>query len=104
VIGVVQPLALMLLPVAALVLRIPATLAPHMAVAFLVVPHLFATLALHLPLALDGEAEAEAGGNGTAIAIVSAVSIVFGYLLLAALWHFVFREKAHAKRRKGSSD
>ncbi|HEY3960522.1 MAG TPA: hypothetical protein VGL68_08425 [Solirubrobacteraceae bacterium] len=61
-----------------------------------------ATLALHLPFALDGEAEAEAGGNSTAIAIVSAVSIVFGYLLLAALWHFVFREKARAKRRKGS--
>ena len=66
-----------------------------------IVPHTATALALHLPLALDGEAEAEAGGNGTAIAIVSAVSIVFGYLALAALWHFVFREKARAKRRKG---
>jgi hypothetical protein len=64
------------------------------------VPHLPAALALHLPLALDGEAATEAGGNGKAIAIVSAVSIVFGYVVLAALWHFVFREKARQKRKK----
>lgn len=81
--GVVQLGALILVPVAALVAHTPAA------------------LALQLPLALDGEAAAEAGGDGTAIAIVSAVSIVFGYLALAALWHFVFREKARAKRRKG---
>lgn len=67
------------------------------------VPHVPAAIALHLPLALDGEAATEAGGNGKAIAIVSAVSIVFGYLVLAALWHFVFREKARTKRKKGSS-
>jgi hypothetical protein len=36
--------------------------------------------------------------------VVSVVSIVFGYLLLAALWYFVFRGKAREKRRKGSSD
>lgn len=90
----------MLLPLAALVTSIPA-LVSHTPVALFLLQHLPATLALHLPLALDGEAEAEAGGNGTAIAIVSAVSIVFGYLALAALWHFVFREKARAKRRKG---
>jgi hypothetical protein len=59
---------------------------------------------LLLPLALDGEAAAETGSNGTAIAIVSAVSIVFGYLVLAALWHFVFSEKARAKRRNRPSD
>jgi hypothetical protein len=81
-----------------------AALASHVPAALVLVQHLPAAIALHLPLALDGEAEAEAGGNGTAIAIVSAVSIVFGYLLLAALWHFVFREKARAKRRKGPSD
>ncbi len=69
-----------------------------------IVPHTAAgALALQLPLALDGESVAETGSNGTAIAIVAAVSLVFGYLLLAALWHFVFREKARAKRRKGPS-
>jgi hypothetical protein len=100
--GVAQVEALMLLPLAALVTSIPAALVSHTPIAlFLLLQHLPITLALHLPLALDGEAEAEAGGNGTAIAIVSAVSIVFGYLALAALWHFVFREKARAKRRKG---
>jgi hypothetical protein len=30
--------------------------------------------------------------------------MVFGYLLLACLWHFVFRDKARARRRKDSSD
>lgn len=92
--GVAQLGALSVLPAAAL--------ASHMPVALVLVQHLPVVLALHLPLALDGEAEAEAGGNGTAIAIVSAISIVFGYLVLAALWHFVFRDKARAKRRKGS--
>jgi hypothetical protein len=58
-----------------------------------------AALILYLPLALDGESVAETGGNGTAIAIVSAVSIVFGYLLLAALWRFVFSEKARSRHR-----
>jgi hypothetical protein len=88
----------------ALVLAPAAALASYMPAALVLLQHLPATLALHLPLALDGEAEVEAGGNGTAIAIVSAVSIVFGYLLLAALWHFVFREKARAKRRKVPTD
>lgn len=58
-------------------------------------------LALSLPLALDGES---ASGNTTAIAVISIVSIVFGYLLLAALWYFVFRDKAREKRRKSSSE
>ncbi len=57
--------------------------------------------ALSLLLALDGES---ASGNSTGIAVISLVSIVFGYLLLAALWYFVFRDKAREKRRKGSSD
>lgn len=52
-------------------------------------------LALAIPLALDGES---AGGNSTGIAIISVVSMVAGYLLLAGLWYFVFREKARAKR------
>jgi hypothetical protein len=58
-------------------------------------------LALVLPLALDGES---AGGNSTGIAIISAVSMAGGYLLLAGLWYFVFREKARAKRRGNERD
>jgi len=57
--------------------------------------------ALALLLALDGES---ATGNNTGIAVISLVSIVFGYLLLAALWYFVFRDKARKKRKKGSTD
>jgi hypothetical protein len=56
-------------------------------------------LAAHIvPLALDGEAVTETGGNGTAIAVVSAISIVAGYLLLFVLWRYVFSSKAKAKR------
>ncbi len=51
-----------------------------------------------LPLALDGETVSEGGGNGTAIAVISAVSLVGGYLLLFALWRYVFSNKAKAKR------
>ncbi len=54
--------------------------------------------AVSLLLALDGES---ATGNGTDIAVISLVSIVFGYLLLAALWYFVFRGR---KRGKGPPD
>jgi hypothetical protein len=58
-------------------------------------------LALLLPVALDGEA---VSSNNTAIAVISVISIVSGYLLLAALWYFVFRQKARDKRGKGSPD
>jgi hypothetical protein len=54
-----------------------------------------------LPLALDGESITR---SNTALAIVSVVSMAFGYLLLAALWYFVFRDKARAKRRKSPKD
>jgi hypothetical protein len=94
IVGVAQFGALVLLPAAALISRIPAAFASHGPVA----------LALHLPLALDGETGTETGGNGTAIAIVSAVSLVFGYLALAALWRYVFSEKARTKHRNGPSD
>jgi hypothetical protein len=61
----------------------------------------FGTLvATVIPLALDGESASEAGGNGTAIAVVSAVSIVFAYVLLFALWRYVFSAKAKARRRE----
>ena len=53
--------------------------------------------ALVLPLALGGDA---AANNNTALAVISVVSMVFGYLLLFALWYFVFREKARDRRRK----
>ena len=57
---------------------------------------------LSLPLALDGESVT--GGN-EALAIISVVSIASGYIFLAALWYFVFREKAREKRRgKGNPD
>jgi hypothetical protein len=51
-----------------------------------------------IPLALDGDAAVESGGTGTAIAVVSAVSIVAGYVVLYLLWRYVFSTKAKAKR------
>jgi hypothetical protein len=51
-----------------------------------------------VPLALDGEAASESGGGGTAIAVISAVSIAAGYVLLFALWRYVFSAKAKARR------
>jgi hypothetical protein len=62
--------------------------------------HALATL-LSLPPALDGESVT---GNNTGLAVISLVSMVFGYLLLAALWYFVFRDKSRTKRKRDSSD
>jgi hypothetical protein len=59
-----------------------------------------ALIAAVIPLALDGESASEVGGNGTAIAVVSAVSIVFTYVLLFALWRYVFSAKARDRRRQ----
>ncbi|HXB15005.1 MAG TPA: hypothetical protein VNV44_04595 [Solirubrobacteraceae bacterium] len=60
-----------------------------------------AALAALAPLlALDGESAPPS--NSTAVAVISIVSIVFGYVLLAALWHFVFSAKA--RRRRGEKD
>jgi hypothetical protein len=53
-----------------------------------------------LPLALDGESATEAGGNNTALAVISLVSIVACYLLLFALWRWVFSPNARKRRRK----
>jgi hypothetical protein len=58
-------------------------------------------LTLVLPVALDGES---VNGNNSALAVVSIVSIVGGYVLLFALWHFVFREKARDKRKNPPPD
>jgi amino acid transporter len=60
-----------------------------------------ATLILSVAFALDGES---ANAKNTALAVISVVSIVFGYLLLAGLWYFVFREKARAKRGRRRPD
>ena len=51
-----------------------------------------------VPLALDGESVAERGGGGEVLAIISVVSIAIGYVLLSALWRYVFSAKAKAKR------
>jgi hypothetical protein len=51
-----------------------------------------------VPLALGGESVAETGGNGEVLAIISAVSIAIGYVVLFALWRYVFSAKAKAKR------
>ncbi|HEY2571725.1 MAG TPA: hypothetical protein VGI27_09630 [Solirubrobacteraceae bacterium] len=51
-----------------------------------------------IPLALDGEAAVESGSTGTAIAVVSAISIVAGYVVLYLLWRYVFSAKAKATR------
>ena len=53
-----------------------------------------------VPLALDGEAAVEHGSNGMTLGVLSAVSIVGGYLVLFLLWRFVFSAKARAKREK----
>jgi UPF0716 family protein affecting phage T7 exclusion len=58
---------------------------------------LVASLLVTLP-GLDGDTPTETGGSGEAIAVVSAVSIVGGYLLLYALWRYVFSERAKVKR------
>jgi hypothetical protein len=50
-----------------------------------------------LILALDGES-VTTGNEG--LAVISVVSMVSGYVLLAGLWYFVFRDKAREKREK----
>jgi hypothetical protein len=59
------------------------------------------SLALHVPMALGGEAE---GANSTGIGVISLVSIVLGWVGLAALWWFVFRDKSRSKRKRRSPD
>jgi heme/copper-type cytochrome/quinol oxidase subunit 2 len=54
--------------------------------------------AIVLPLALGGEAVTETGGNGTLIAVISVISMVVGYVVLWALWRYVFSAKARDKR------
>jgi hypothetical protein len=42
--------------------------------------------------------------KSTGLGVISLVSIVFGYLLIAGLWYFVFREKARTKRKGPGPD
>jgi hypothetical protein len=56
-----------------------------------------AALILSLPLALGGES---AGGESTGIAVISAISLVVGYALIAALWFFVFRDRRRRRRKR----
>jgi hypothetical protein len=58
-------------------------------------------LVLALPVALDGES---VGANSTAVGAISVASVIAGYLLLAALWYFVFRKKARDRRDRRSPD
>jgi hypothetical protein len=55
-------------------------------------------LASVVPLALGGEAAVESGSTGTAVAVVTAISIVAGYVLLFCLWRYVFSAKARERR------
>ncbi len=55
------------------------------------------SLLLSIPLALDGEAVTS---NNTGIAVLAVVSMAGCYILLAALWYFVFRDKSRSKRRR----
>jgi hypothetical protein len=60
--------------------------------------------ALALLVALDGESGPVS--DSTAVAVVVAVSIAFGWILLGALWWFVFRDpekRGRSRRRRGSS-
>jgi hypothetical protein len=58
-------------------------------------------LILSLPLALGGEST---GHESTGLAVISLVSIVLGYLLIAGLWYFVFSARARRRRGRGPSD
>jgi hypothetical protein len=58
---------------------------------------MYAALILSLPLALGGES---AGGESTGIAVISAISLVVGYGLIAALWFFVFRDRRRRGRKR----
>jgi hypothetical protein len=54
-----------------------------------------------VPFALGGES---AGGESTGLAVISAISIVVGYLLIAGLWYFVFRDRARRRRGEDRSE
>lgn len=55
------------------------------------------SLALSVPLGLDGES---AGASSTGLAAISVASMVVGWLLVAGLWFFVFSAKARARKEE----
>lgn len=60
-----------------------------------------ALLIAAVPVALDGES---VNNSNTGLAVISLVSIVGGWLALAALWYFVFRDRSRTKGDEDSSD
>ena len=56
-----------------------------------------ALLIASLPLALDGES---VNNNNTGLAILSVIALALGYLLIAALWFFVLRDRSKRGRDK----
>jgi hypothetical protein len=52
-------------------------------------------------IALDGDS---LGGNSTAIAVLAVASMVVGYVLLAALWYFVFRRSPEQREADRAAD
>jgi amino acid transporter len=56
---------------------------------------------LAVPVALGGESVVP---SNTAIAVISVVSIVLGYAVIAALWYFVFRDRSRPKRKRDLPD
>ena len=58
-------------------------------------------LALAPPVALGGESVSH---NSSWIAVVAVVSMVSGYVLLAAIWWFFFRDRSRSRRRRDGSE
>ncbi len=59
---------------------------------------------IHLALAAaTGEVESpeESGSGGVGVAVISIASIALGWIVLFALWWFVFRERKRPGRRSG---
>jgi hypothetical protein len=54
-----------------------------------------------IPIALDGES---VNNSNTGLAVISLVSIIGGWVALAALWYFVFRDRSRGKRDEDSSE
>ena len=57
-----------------------------------------ATVIAAVPIGLDGES---VNNSNTGLAVISLVSIVVGWLALAALWYFVFRDRSRGKHDEG---
>jgi hypothetical protein len=56
---------------------------------------------LSLAPALDGES---VNNPNTGLAVIAVVSIVLGWVALAALWYFVFRGSSRVQQRERAAD